>query len=70
MAKFISDNFYAVEISLDGYDEETCSEIRGKDVFNKVMKAIGYLKDNGCDKISISMVMGNTTKDINKSLKN
>ena len=58
MAKFISDNFYAVEISLDGYDEETCSEIRGKGVFNKVMKAIGYLKDNGCDKISISMVMG------------
>lgn len=57
-AKYISNNFYAVEISLDGYDEESCSEIRGKGVFNKVLKSIDLLKQNGCERISLSIVVG------------
>ncbi|MEG1132118.1 MAG: radical SAM protein [Romboutsia sp.] len=57
-AEYIAKNFYAVEISLDGYDEDTCSKIRGKGVFNKVMKSIEILKNNGCDRISLSMVVG------------
>lgn len=57
-AEYIAKNFYAVEISLDGYDEDTCSEIRGRGVFNKVMESIELLKNSGCDRISLSMVVG------------
>jgi len=57
-AEYIAENFYAVEISLDGYDEETCSKARGKGIFNKVMKSIHLLKNNGCNRISLSMVVG------------
>lgn len=57
-AKYIADNFYAVEISLDGYDEDTCSKVRGKGIFNKVIKSIEMLKSNGCDRITLSMVAG------------
>lgn len=58
MAEFIVKNFHAVEISIDGYDEETCSEVRGHGVFKRVVDAVGYLKKYGCQKISMSMVMG------------
>ncbi|CEN21872.1 radical SAM/SPASM domain-containing protein [Paraclostridium sordellii] len=57
-AEYIAKNFDAVEISLDGYDEDTCSKIRGKGVFNQVMKSIEMLKNNGCDRINLSMVVG------------
>lgn len=57
-AKYIADNFYAVQISLDGYDEESCSAVRGKGVFNKTLKSLDLLKQNGCEKISLSMVVG------------
>ncbi|MCR4568496.1 MAG: radical SAM protein [Pseudobutyrivibrio sp.] len=45
------------DISLDGVDEETCSIIRGKGVFEKVIKAIDSLKDAGATKISTSMIL-------------
>lgn len=57
-AEYIAKNFYAVEISLDGYDEETCAQVRGKGIFNKVLKSIEMLKRNGCNRISLSMVAG------------
>lgn len=44
-----------IDISLDGYNEETCSQIRGKGVFEKVVKAVKLLKSNGFMNISLSM---------------
>ena len=48
----------AFDISLDGFDEESCSKIRGKGVFAKVIHSVELLKENGVspDKISLSMV--------------
>ena len=59
-SEFISEYFDSVEISLDGVDEETCSKVRGKGVYNHVVKAIGLLQKSGMNKITISMV---ETKD-------
>lgn len=47
----------AIDISIDGINEETCSVVRGKGVFNKVLNSIDLLKSNGFDKISLSMVL-------------
>ena len=33
-----------MEISLDGYDEQTCSLVRGRGVFGKVMSAVSLLQ--------------------------
>ena len=56
VTKYIS----AVDISLDGYDDESCSSIRGHNVFRKVLKSIELLQNNGLEKISLSMVsLGN-----------
>lgn len=46
-----------IDISLDGYDEQTCSLIRGKGVFKKVMSAVQQLQENGFENISLSMVV-------------
>lgn len=46
-----------VNISLDGYDEDSVSKIRGKNVYDKVINIIHSLKDAGITKISLSMVM-------------
>lgn len=55
---FIIDKFDKVDISLDGVDEETCSQIRGKGVFEKVLKVIRELQNKNFDDISLSMVFG------------
>lgn len=54
--KEIVENVDSVDISLDGYDEESCSHIRGKNVFSHVIKNIALLQKYGMDKISVSMV--------------
>ena len=59
-SQFISQHFDSVEISLDGVDEETCSKVRGKGVYDHVIKAIKLLQKAGMNKITISMV---ETKD-------
>lgn len=47
----------SIDISLDGVDEESCSEIRGKGVFSKVMETIDILHKNNFEDISLSMVV-------------
>lgn len=71
----IVENFKAFDISLDGINEETCSHIRGKGVFTKVMNTVKLLKDRGVENISLSMVDVSYTHDhieefyeMNKSL--
>lgn len=51
-------NVYSIDISLDGYDEESCSKVRGTGVFNRIMKSINLLKENNFYNISASMVFG------------
>ncbi len=55
-ANFICENFHNVSISLDGYDEMSCSAIRGKNVFSRTIKGINLLKNAGVTRISASMV--------------
>lgn len=44
------------DISIDGVDEETCSRIRGKGVFDKVINIINMIKNIGDKRICLSMV--------------
>ncbi|BCJ95357.1 hypothetical protein acsn021_29260 [Anaerocolumna cellulosilytica] len=53
----LAQNLDSIDISLDGVNEETCSRIRGKGVFNKVVSAIKLLQQNGLTEISVSMVL-------------
>jgi putative radical SAM domain protein len=50
----------SVDISIDGYDEVTCSLIRGKGVFSKIIDSIRSLSENGMKKINTSMVLSGT----------
>lgn len=54
-AAYLTSKYDSFSLSLDGYDEETCSVIRGKGVFDKVMNSIKLLQKY-TDKISLSMV--------------
>lgn len=47
-----------IDISIDGVDEESCSIIRGKGVFTKVLKTVRLLQKNNFYKVSLSMVFG------------
>ncbi len=56
--------FDYISLSIDGYDEATCSVIRGKGVFGKVLNTVKMLKSKGMDgeSISISMVETSATE--------
>ncbi|MCC0640930.1 MULTISPECIES: radical SAM/SPASM domain-containing protein [unclassified Clostridioides] len=63
----IINDLYAIEISLDGYDELSCSKVRGKGVFSKVLNVIKLIKSKGFENIGLSMVVGkNNEKNIDK----
>ncbi|MEK5261691.1 radical SAM protein [Paenibacillus sp. FSL L8-0663] len=52
-----------VSLSLDGYDEETCDQIRGNGVFSRVIKSIKLMQSKGLKKIALSMVITKYTFD-------
>lgn len=52
---------YALHISLDGFDENSVSEIRGKGVYDKVINLIMNLHDKKFERITLSCV--NTGED-------
>ncbi len=54
-------NVDLVSISLDGYNKESCENVRGKGVFDKVINNIEILKEKGFEKISLSMTNTNYT---------
>ncbi len=65
-----------IDISVDGADEESCVKIRGKGVFEKVLKNVKLLQENGFDDISLSMVLTESNEmivdkflDLNRKLK-
>ena len=53
--KIISD-IDSIDISIDGVDEISCSKIRGKGVFEKVVNSINKIKEHNKIKTSLSMV--------------
>lgn len=55
-AKILKDAISYFDISIDGINEETCSIIRGKNVFSKVIDSINFLKQEGVENIALSMV--------------
>lgn len=63
LAKYISEKYDAVDISIDGIDEETCSILRGKGVFEKALKGLKLLKAYNM-RISASMVLSKETKEL------
>lgn len=50
----------SIDISIDGYNEATCSLIRGEGVFSKIINSIRLLSENGMKKINTSMVLSAT----------
>lgn len=62
--KKFKNKIQAVDLSLDGYDEGSCSKVRGSGTFEKVNKSIYLLKQIGINKISASMVIGNHNAEV------
>lgn len=56
IAKALANCSCAIDISIDGINEKTCSLVRGKGTFEKVITGIKILKEHGIKKISLSMV--------------
>lgn len=54
-ASYLAQKYDLFSLSLDGYDEASCSAIWGEGVFDKVINAINQLHGH-TDKISLSMV--------------
>lgn len=59
----IMELFSDFSFSLDGADEESCSQIRGKGVFGKVMKSIELLKARGMKDFSLSFTRTKQNQD-------
>lgn len=53
-----------IEVSLDGVDEETCSVVRGKGVFKKVIESIKLIQSTGFYNINVSMAVGDKTEHL------
>lgn len=56
-ASAIAQIYDEVSISVDGIDESSCSLMRGKGVFHRVIDSVRFLKQSGMKKISLSMVL-------------
>lgn len=56
-ANILAKNADQIDLSVDGVDEETTAKVRGSGVFDKVMRAIKKLQENGFTNLSLSMAM-------------
>lgn len=67
--KYLTSTFDSIDISIDGYDEDSCALIRGKNTFSKVIYGIELLQKEGFYAITGSFVVTKTTaKDKGKFL--
>lgn len=64
MAEYLVGKVDQVDISIDGYDEESCEKIRGKGVFGKVIRAIDYLQESGLNRITLSLTEIKRSKEV------
>lgn len=60
---------HTLHISLDGYDEKSVSEIRGKGVYTKVVNLINQLHNRGYERITLSYVSTHKDSDSIKNFK-
>lgn len=65
--KILSECVDKIDISLDGVDEETCSIVRGRGVFDKVIKNIKKLQRIGFKEITISMVFSDKNQHLEEA---
>lgn len=65
----LAEQFFSIDISLDGVDEESCAKIRGKHVFGKVIEGIKLLKRYGAERIVVSMVDCRATHEFIQTFK-
>ncbi|WHE06830.1 radical SAM protein [Thermoanaerobacterium thermosaccharolyticum] len=72
---FLVENIDKIDISIDGVDERSCSQVRGSGVFKKVIKNIERLKKMNYNNITLSMVVGDKNEvleenfiELNKNL--
>ena len=63
--KYLNNCIDKYDISIDGVDEESCSRIRGKGVFKKVIESIELIKKYGDKEIYLSMMFD----DFNENLR-
>lgn len=68
-AKILAECVDKIDISLDGVDEETCSIVRGKGVFHKVIKNIKKLQNAGFKSITISMAISDKNQHLEEEFK-
>lgn len=68
-ASKLVEQFFSFDISLDGADEKSCAKIRGKHVFEKVIRGIKLLKKCGAQRIVVSMVDCRVTHEQIQSFK-
>lgn len=62
MADFIAQNFDSVDVSIDGFDEDSCKLLRGEGTFEKCIGGIKNLQAKGVTNISASMVITKENK--------
>lgn len=58
--KLLAELIDKFDISIDGVDEESCSIVRGKGAYDKVINSVHLLKKNDVKEITLSMTFGTT----------
>lgn len=61
--------FNDFSISIDGVDELSCSKVRGKGVFEKVINSVKILKQHGVEYITLSAVLDTHNKELRNKFK-
>lgn len=67
--EFLKNNFFKIDISLDGYDKDSTDLIRGKGTFDKVMDNIKLLKQNSVNNINLSLTQGDLNQKSSEKFK-
>lgn len=62
--KLLAELIDKFDISIDGVDEESCSIVRGKGAYDKVINSVHLLKKNDVKEITLSMTFGTTNLQI------
>ena len=58
-----------LDISVDGVDEDTCSIVRGKGIFNLVIENVRLIKDTGFSTINLSIATADKNADLEEKFK-
>lgn len=71
LVKKLSSSIDSVQVSIDGYDEESNAVVRGKHHFDKACDTVIYFAKYGVDvKIATTFILDNITEEIESKYKN